>query len=139
MRGRRPQLAAVEGGLHRAPPPPGTLPTGMEAEWRTVAADLQGRGLLTSSVLTVLETYLGAVWMARECRKAIAADGPIVRGAGGAPKPHPAAAMLAKANETIARLADELVLTPSSRSRPGNRAAAGKAADAGDPFDEFEL
>lgn len=139
MRGRRPALAALDGGLLKAPPPPATLPPGMAEEWRTLAADLQGRGLLTSTVVTVLETYLGAVWMARECRKAILEHGPLVRAKDGQVKPNPAGAMLAKAQETVARLADELVLTPSSKSRPGNRAAAAEMARDEDPFAEFEL
>lgn len=119
MRGARPALKAIEGGLLKAPPPPKALHRDAHADWRTVCADLKGRGLLFTSALGVVETYCGALWLAREARKAIASDGPVVRAKDGQPKPHPAGAMLKSANETVARLGAELGLTPSARSRKG--------------------
>lgn len=139
MRGKRPGLKALEGGLHRAPAPPDTIPPAVADVWRTIAADLQGRKLLTTAMLTVLETYCGAVWTARECRKALAEHGPLVRAKDGQLKSNPAGAMLKAAHETIARLADELVLTPSSKSRPGNRSLERKAEEDADPFAKFDL
>ncbi|MFG1463416.1 phage terminase small subunit P27 family [Xanthobacter sp. DSM 24535] len=138
-RGVRPTLKTIDGGLKRAPPVPATISPGMEEVWRTIAADLTGRGLLTTSMLTVLETYVGAVWLARECRKSLADDGPVVRGTSGVPKPHPAGAMLKSAHETIARLADELGITPSSRSRPGIREQESKADADADPTREWDF
>jgi P27 family predicted phage terminase small subunit len=117
MKGPKPELREIEGGLLKAPPPPEGLPDTMLGDWVTVAADLQGRGLLTTSMLGVVETYIVALWTMRECRRTLLADGPVVRGEKGQPKPHPAGAMLKSANETIARLGAELGLTPSSRSR----------------------
>jgi len=137
--GVRPALKAIEGGLKRVPAPPRTVPKDMHGEWKVLAADLTGRGLLTTAMLSVLETYLGAVWLARECRAALAADGVVVRGAAGLPKPHPAGAMLKNANETIARLAEELGITPSSRARPGIRGQEKRADDAADPLGEFDV
>ena len=132
MRGRRPELKEIEGGLMKAPPPPSVLPKGMAEDWVAVAADLQGRGLLTTSMLGLLETYVTALWTVRECRKAIAKDGPIVRAKDGQPKPHPAGAMMSKAQDVIARLGAELGLTPSSRARKGLQ-GQGDDADDGAP------
>jgi P27 family predicted phage terminase small subunit len=133
MRGARPQLQEIDGGLLKAPPPPDTLPPGMTETWVKIAADLQGRGLLFTSMLEILETYIGAIWLAREARKAIIADGLIVRAKDGQGKPNPASAMLKSANETVARLGAELGLTPSARSRksitPPNEGGADEWSD----------
>lgn len=137
--GVRPTLRAIDGGLKKVPPAPRNLPKDVHAEWRVICADLTGRGLLTTSMLSVVETYVGAVWLARDCRRALAADGVVVRGATGMPKPHPAGAMLKNANETIARLAEELGITPSSRSRPGIREQEKHADDAANPLAEFDV
>lgn len=129
MRGARPELREIEGGLLKTPAPPETILPDMHELWTTIAADLQGRGILHTSTLSILETYVGAVWLAREARKAIAADGPVVRARDGQPKPHPAGAMLKSAHETIARLGAELGLTPSARSRKSLSAPQGKEDD----------
>lgn len=123
MKGKRPSLKAVAGGLLRAPAMPDTLASVMATAWQETCADLMGRSLLTNAMLPMVEAYIGAVWMARECRKAIAADGPVVRNKDGVLRPNPAASMLAKANESIARLGDDLGISAVSRNRPGIRAA----------------
>lgn len=89
----------------------------MVDEWTVVAADLQRRGLLTASMVGVLETYVIARWTVRQAQAAVAEHGLLVKGAYGAPKHNPAAGMLSKAQETVARLAAEMGLTPASRSR----------------------
>ncbi len=119
MRGAKPDLKAIDGGLLNAPPPPETLAKSMHPEWIEICADLIGRGLLATSALGLVETYVGALWLARECRKALAQDGPVVRTKDGNPKPHPCAAMLRNANDSIARLGGELGLSPASRNRRG--------------------
>ncbi len=139
MKGRRPELKSVDGGLLKAPPMPETLHLSMGQDWSEIASDLTGRGLLTPSAMGVVETYVGALWMARECRKAIAADGPIVRNAAGVPRPHPAAAMLAKANETISRLAYELGISAAGRNLPAIKSQVRDADDATDPLAEFDI
>lgn len=117
MRGRRAELKAIKGGLADVPPPPAAVPASMIEEWTTVAADLQRRGLLTGSMVGVLETYVLARWTVQQAQAAIAEHGVLVKGAHGAPKPNPAAGILNKATETVARLAAEMGLTPASRSR----------------------
>lgn len=139
MRGRRPTLKAVDGGLNRVPPMPSHLPESCVDDWRTTTADLQGRGLLLPAVLPIVGEYVGALAISRECRAAIFKDGPIVRTAQGNPKPHPAAAMLKAQGELVARLAAELGLTALGRSRAGIRDQERKADAAADPFAEFGL
>lgn len=118
MRGARPELNAIEGGLNKAPPMPESLPASMKKIWQTTTADMIGRGLLTTSMLPVVETYVGALWLARECRQCIADHGVLVLAKDSQRKPNPALAGLTKAQESIARLADDLGLSPLSRNRP---------------------
>ena len=65
----------------------------------------------------ILAAYITSVWTVAECRKALAADGFFVKTKTGEPKPHPAAGMLSKHTEIVARLGAELGLTPAARSR----------------------
>jgi len=139
MTGSRPQLKAVDGGLLKSPPMPAHLPSSMRDDWRTTASDLVGRGLLNQASIPMLETYVGALWMARECRKAIEKHGVLIKAEKGQPKPNPAAAMLAKAQETIARLGDDLGISPVSRSRPGIKAQTRQHDEKDDPFGDFDL
>jgi P27 family predicted phage terminase small subunit len=139
MKGARPKLKAVEGGLLKAPPMPETLPRDMAGIWRTTAADLTGRGLLTTSSLPLLETYIGAVWMTRECRRAIAEHGVLVRAKDMQLKPNPAAAMLAKAQETIARLAADMGISAASRNSTAIRTAEAEHRDEKSEFSNFDL
>ena len=117
MRGRRPQLREIEGGLLKAPPPPPTLPKCMAAEWQEITADLQGRGLLFTSSLGAVEAYLIAMWTVRECREAIAEHGLLIRAKDNQLKPNPANGMMKGALEAVGRLSSELGLTPVSRGR----------------------
>jgi P27 family predicted phage terminase small subunit len=117
MRGRRPQLKPVEGGKSAAFAPPEHLPRAMHSEWRTIIADLQERGLLHPSMMLVLDSFVSSAWMVAECRKAIAKHGAFVKTKTGEPRAHPAAGMMSKHIETVARLGSELGLTPAARSR----------------------
>ncbi len=137
MRGRRPTLKAVDGGLNRVPPMPAHLPELCLDDWRTTTADLQGRGLLLPAVLPIVAEYVGALAISRKCRAAIFDDGPIVRTAQGNPKPHPAAAMLKAQGELVARLAAELGLTALGRSRTGIREQERQADAVADPWTKF--
>ena len=118
MRGARPELKAIEGGLSKAPPMPVSLLKPMLKTWQTTCADMIGRGLLTTSMLPLVEAFVGAVWLARECRNCIAQYGILVTAKDGQQKPNPALAGLTKANESIARLGDDLGISPLSRNRP---------------------
>jgi P27 family predicted phage terminase small subunit len=137
MKGQRPELKAVDGGLLKTPAMPSHLPADMKDEWRITCADLVGRGLLTTASIPLVETYVGALWMARECRKAIEEYGVLVKAEKGQIKPNPAAAMLSKASETIARLGDDLGISAVSRSRPGIRSQTISHDEETDPISKW--
>lgn len=131
MRGARPKLKVIEGrdedrGL---PKPPETVPSDMHAEWYCVVSDLKSRRLLTDSMLGVVRAYVMAQWTAMQAEKSIAAQGVFVTGAGGAMKPNPATGLLRNSRDTIARLAAELGLTPTARSRKSLISAEKEGAD----------
>lgn len=129
MRGSRPELKAIEGGLTKAPPLPESLPKSMAKTWQITCADMIGRGLLTAAMLPMVEAYVGAVWLARECRKCIEEYGVLAIANGGQRKPNPALAGLTKANESIARLGDDLGISPLSRNRPMLKKATAEEPD----------
>ncbi|CAM5425709.1 hypothetical protein ATER59S_02469 [Aquamicrobium terrae] len=139
MKGARPNLKAVDGGLLKAPPMPSHLPADMKDVWRTTAADLVGRGLLTTSSLPLLETYVGALWMAKECREAIAEHGVLVRGEKLQLKPNPAGAMLKASQDTVARLAADMGISAASRNSNAIRAATEGQKNAESGFENFDL
>lgn len=137
MRGRKPVASAADGALTRTPPMPSTLSAEMAKEWRDIARDLVSRGLLTRSSLPALETLVGALWYARACRKALAEHGPLVKSDKGILRPNPAAAMLAKQNEVVARLSYEMGVTAAGRNLPTIREQ--ESAGHGDDFAEFNV
>ena len=95
MRGRRPELKAIDGGKSdnladlKPPAPPVDLPQALNAEWAIIVADLQARGLLEPSMTGVIVSYLLARWLLGECAKAISRDGAFCLTKAGEPKPHP--------------------------------------------------
>lgn len=129
MRGRRPDLQPIEGGKSKLLEPPAHLPREICGEWNVIVSDLMERGLLAESMTGVLASFVTSVWTVAECRKALAKDGFFIRTKTGEPKPHPAAGMLSKHVEIVARLGAELGLTPAARSR---KALQGPEAPADD-------
>ena len=146
MRGARPHLQVIEGeagngsseepfsnaahvqhldrpdsakpaNLPVLPPPPDTLPAEMHPEWSAIIAALQARRRYKDSMLGIIADYLIARWTIRAAQKAIAEHGAFVTGAGGAMKPNPATGLLCRSQDTAARLAAELGLTPTARAR----------------------
>jgi len=118
------------------PPPPEGVPEEMHAEWRAIVADLKARRLLNDSMLGVLRSYVMAQWTAAQAEKSIAEQGVFVEGAGGAMKPNPATGLLRSSRDMISRLAAELGLTPTARSRKALQRPPGQ----GDMFaDKWDL
>jgi P27 family predicted phage terminase small subunit len=132
MRGRRPELKAIDGALATGAPRPSHIPKAAHVEWDRVTADLRARKLLTPSMLGTVASYVIATWQVAECVEALEADGSFVRTKTGEPKPHPALGMLSKASDLVARLGAELGLTPAARSRKGLR-GPGEPDDEGKP------
>ncbi|MBI1209664.1 MAG: phage terminase small subunit P27 family [Azospirillum sp.] len=117
MRGRKPELKAIEGGLSRLPPAPSWLPTEAKAEWRRVVPGLRQRKTLTREDLPMLEAYCLASGTVRRMQATIATEGDMVTNDKGDQKRHPAFQTLFQALTETRRLAAELGLTPASRCK----------------------
>lgn len=117
MRGRKPELKAIEGGLARLPPAPPWLPTEAKAEWRRVTAALKGRRTITKADLPMLESYCLAAGTVRRMQATIATEGDHITTGKGEVKRHPAFQTLFQALTESRRLAAELGLTPASRNK----------------------
>src|SRR5262249_42814572 len=111
------------------PEPPDAVPEDMHGEWYAVVADLKERRLLTDSMLGVVRAYVMAQWTAAQAEKSIAEQGVFVAGAGGAMQPTRAPGLLRNARDMISRLAGELGLTPTARSRKSLRNAGQQGPD----------
>jgi P27 family predicted phage terminase small subunit len=116
MRGRKPQLTAIDGGLSRLPPAPSWLSAEAKTEWRRVVSALKGRRTMTKADLATLENYCLAMGMVRRARTTIAAEGDTVTTKNGTRR-HPAFQTLFQALTESRRLAAELGLTPASRKK----------------------
>ncbi|TWB19200.1 phage terminase small subunit P27 family [Nitrospirillum bahiense] len=125
MRGRKPDLKAIEGGLSRLPPAPSWLPTEGKAEWRRVVPALKDRRTITKADLPMLEAYCLAAGTVRRAQATIAAEGDIITTDKGGSRRHPAFQTLFQALTESRRLASELGLTPASR----NKAAPSESDD----------
>ena len=112
--GVKPDLKPQAGALQAIPPMPASLPGTMRDDWQTIAADLCERRLLAPSSISTLEAYLRSLWITRKAQEAIEQHGFLIEG-----KANPAMTAIYKEQATIARLAAELGLTPSMRSRAG--------------------
>lgn len=120
MRGRKPELKAIDGGLSRLPPAPSWLPQEGKAEWRRVLPAIRERRTMTTADLGMLEAYCLAAGTVRRAQAAIAADGDLIENDKGDKRRHPAFQTMFQALTESRRLAAELGLTPASR----NKAAA---------------
>jgi P27 family predicted phage terminase small subunit len=117
MRGRKPDLKAIEGGLARMPPAPSWLPKEGKDEWRRVVPGLRARKTLTREDLPMLEAYCLAAGTVRRMQATIAAEGDHITDEKGSTRRHPAFQTMFQALTESRRLAAELGLTPASRSK----------------------
>lgn len=125
MKGRRPnEITAGTATLTDAPKPPAWLSKDAKAEWRRVAPILVERAVLTEADLGILESYVVAIARVREAERTIARDGATITNAKGEFKRHPAVTSQDAAIKTARLCANELGLTPVSRSRPTIRATS---------------
>lgn len=133
MRGRKPELKAIDGGLSRLPPAPAWLPTEAKAEWRRVVPGLRARRTVTREDLSMLEAYCLATGTVRRMQSTIATEGDMITTPKGDMKRHPAFQTMFQSLTESRRLAAELGLTPASR----NKATASDNAD--DDLDGLDL
>lgn len=115
MRGRKPDLQVIAGGMSKAPRPPTWLPEEARAEWRRVVPGLVSRRVLTADMVSILETYCLHVGLVKRAWAAIAAEGEYVEG-----KRHAAFTTLTQSTAEVRRGAAELGLTPTSRPKLPN-------------------
>lgn len=133
--GKRPQKAAPEPKAG-APKPPRELTRDARAEWRRVAAELRGLGLLTGVDRAALAAFCQAYgrWAAAERALAAMAErdpvtgGLLIKTTNGNAIQNPIVGVANKAMAAMVRFAAEFGMTPSARSRI-EAAPEGKAED----------
>ena len=118
MRGTKPILRAIEGGLSDMPPAPAWMHPLAKAEWNRVVPGLIERGVLAESDLGTLESYCVAVGQIRQCEAVLQSEEMFVQSERSAPRPHPAFRVMHTAQTLARQLAAELGLTPASRNKP---------------------
>lgn len=124
MRGKKPSnIAPGTSPVTKVPAPPSYLSKDAKAEWRRVAPILiDERKVLTVADLGTLENYCIALGTFRDMHRLLQAEGHVLPNG----KRHPAAGILTAMLQQHQRVAGELGLTPSARSRaammetPGN-------------------
>ncbi|WP_036264431.1 phage terminase small subunit P27 family [Methylocapsa aurea] len=120
-RGCRPKnIVKGSSTLDNIPKCPAWLSSHAKSEWKRVAPILVERNVLTEADLPTLESYCCSVGTIRECQTQISRDGITVVTPHGI-KRHPAVGIQNAAQTTARLLANELGLTPVSRSRPSVR------------------
>jgi P27 family predicted phage terminase small subunit len=130
MRGRKPNLQAIEGGLSKAPRPPAWLPEESREEWKRIVPHLVKRRILTETDIATVEAYCLAVGTVRRCQSMISREGDTIETNTGI-KRHPAFQTLGQMMTEMRRLAAELGLTPASRLK------AGKAPEGEEGYDPY--
>jgi len=100
------------------PSPPAWLSREARAEWRRIVPDLDRLGVLSTLDRGALSTYCSA-WAQFVKAERLLQDEDLVaeRRAGNGPAKHPAWQVWREAATTVAALAKELFITPSSRLR----------------------
>ena len=121
MRGAKPDARPDRAALPSVPRAPTWMHKHAKAEWRRVAPILVERRVLTDGDLGTLEGYAVAVGTVRECADELRRDGLTYLDAKGTRKRHPATAIQLAALQAARLAANELGLTPVSRSRPAIR------------------
>lgn len=117
IRGRKAELRGIDGGLKGVPAVPSTIPDDFTVEWTAIASEMVKRKILTTPALGLVETYIIARWTVREAQKSLAEHGVLTKSAHGMFKPNPAAGILSKSLEAVARLSAELGITPAARAK----------------------
>ena len=121
MRGQKPDLKVIEGGITSVPPAPRGLSPAAKAEWRKSAGQLIDLGILAESDLTSLEAYCISMAMVRQLQEEAAKAPAVITVKSGAVKRHPAHAALSEYLKVAKQYAAELGLTPASRNRKALR------------------
>jgi len=123
MRGVKPHLVVDNevGAIQAEPEPPDWFSVSAADEWRRVIPHLVAKRRLNDGDLGSLESYCLAMGQVRDMQKLIATEGAVINDPKRGPRKHPAVAIQADASTRARLLANELGLTPVSRSRPSIR------------------
>lgn len=129
MRGRKPEITALDGALSVAPSPPKWLPSHAKAEWRRVIGRLVADRKIAAHELGTLESYCIAVASMRQAQEVVASEGMTYVSPTGETKRRPETTILKENLEASRRLAAELGLTPASRAKNKGSAIGNDDAD----------
>lgn len=116
MRGRKPEVKALDGALSKVPAAPAWLPTLGKAEWKRIVPQLVADRKIAAHELQTVESYCLAVATMRQAEAVIAREGLTYESEHG-PKRRPETTILKETMEASRRLAAELGLTPASRAK----------------------
>ena len=116
MRGRKRKMQPEQNPVLHSPAP-AWLSKDAKAEWQRVMPILVERRTLSDADLASFENYCVAVGQVRELERVIKRSGYVVETDRG-PRAHPAVKIQSDAMTRARLLANELGLTPASRSRP---------------------
>lgn len=130
-RGRKAEIRAVDGALIKVPAAPRDMPKRATAEWRKVLGVLVPESKIAEHELPIVDAYCRVVAHIDDCEKAIALHGMTFESQAG-PKRRPETMLLKEYHATLRQLANELGLTPASRSK--NKGGAPNDGDASDEF-----
>jgi len=129
MKGTKPNLKVVEGGMSKTPAAPSWMNDDAKREWRRIMPGLVQRRILTKEDMGQIENLCLQMAQVRQMQRTIdSLDDPFVYAESGAPRPHPAYRAQRDAMTTARQIAAEFGLTPVSRSRP-SMAPEGSSAD----------
>lgn len=132
MRGRKPELRAIDGALAKVPAAPKDMPSRARAEWRKVLGVLVAQRKIADHELPIVDAYCRVVAHIADCETAITALGMTMVSPTGETKRRPETTLLKEYHATLARLAGELGLTPASRQKnKGGATGDGEASEFG--------
>lgn len=129
MRGLKPKLTAIDGGLSKVPAAPRDLDAEARAEWRKAAKQLVDKGFLHTSHLATLELFAIAMGQVRKLQPIANREPAVIATANGSMKTNPTHTMLARYMTVAKNCAAELGLTPAGQHRKGLKQPEGGQSD----------
>lgn len=117
MKGRKPNITALNGALDTTPRAPAWLPKFAKVEWLRVVPALVASRSLAKHELSTVESYCLSIARIRECEAVIQKNGMTFISPTGESKRRPETTMLKENIEAARRLAAECGITPASRSK----------------------
>ncbi|WP_162145374.1 phage terminase small subunit P27 family [Rhizobium mesoamericanum] len=123
-------MTALDGALRSVPPVPKGMPKRAASEWRKVLGVLVQDSKIADHELPIVEAYCRVVDHISECEAAIALHGMTFVSPTGELKRRPETMLLKEYHATLRQLANELGISPASRSKNKGGAAGNDDDDA---------